>query len=124
SECFFFQADDGIRDFHVTGVQTCALPISLAFTRQSWRFRYSSMVLETSSRVRSMGAVMAGVVMRSLMLVVGARWTGRSSRRPDVLTRDPGCRRETDKGRHSGSGLLISPIPLRDSSGFAPDSPA
>src|SRR5690606_39311654 len=24
---FFFQAGDGIRDFHVTGVQTCALPI-------------------------------------------------------------------------------------------------
>src|SRR5690606_40428829 len=27
SICFFFQAEDGIRDFHVTGVQTCALPI-------------------------------------------------------------------------------------------------
>src|SRR5690606_13944158 len=27
---FFFQAEDGIRDFHVTGVQTCALPISRA----------------------------------------------------------------------------------------------
>src|SRR5690606_40092070 len=26
---FFFQAEDGIRDFHVTGVQTCALPIWL-----------------------------------------------------------------------------------------------
>src|SRR5690606_40673256 len=25
---FFFQAEDGIRAFHVTGVQTCALPIS------------------------------------------------------------------------------------------------
>src|SRR6202051_1909296 len=25
---FFFQAEDGIRDAHVTGVQTCALPIS------------------------------------------------------------------------------------------------
>src|SRR5690606_39293268 len=25
---FFFQAEDGIRDFHVNGVQTCALPIS------------------------------------------------------------------------------------------------
>src|SRR6266511_2727763 len=25
---FFFQAEDGIRDFHVTGVQTCGLPIS------------------------------------------------------------------------------------------------
>src|SRR5439155_17207758 len=30
--CFFFQAEDGIRDGHVTGVQTCALPIS----RSSW----------------------------------------------------------------------------------------
>src|SRR5215475_12808678 len=30
---FFFQAEDGIRDFHVTGVQTCALPISLVANR-------------------------------------------------------------------------------------------
>src|SRR5690606_40893746 len=34
---FFFQAEDGIRVFHVTGVQTCALPIfsnsSLSSTR-------------------------------------------------------------------------------------------
>src|SRR5215467_4023130 len=30
---FFFQAEDGIRDYKVTGVQTCALPIS----RPSWR---------------------------------------------------------------------------------------
>src|SRR5260370_17008066 len=31
---FFFQAEDGIRDSSVTGVQTCALPIyaTLAFT--------------------------------------------------------------------------------------------
>src|SRR5688572_31418555 len=27
---FFFQAEDGIRDLTVTGVQTCALPISSA----------------------------------------------------------------------------------------------
>src|SRR5207253_4080278 len=27
-QIFFFQAEDGIRDGHVTGVQTCALPIS------------------------------------------------------------------------------------------------
>src|SRR5690606_39884058 len=32
---FFFQAEDGIRDFHVTGVQTCALPILL---RCVWNF--------------------------------------------------------------------------------------
>src|SRR2546421_6409495 len=28
--CFFFQAEDGIRDLIVTGVQTCALPICVA----------------------------------------------------------------------------------------------
>src|SRR6266850_3588258 len=28
---FFFQAEDGIRDYKVTGVQTCALPISRTF---------------------------------------------------------------------------------------------
>src|SRR5689334_24776128 len=30
---FFFQAEDGIRDGTVTGVQTCALPISLGLRR-------------------------------------------------------------------------------------------
>src|SRR2546422_3171938 len=38
---FFFQAEDGIRDVAVTGVQTCALPISEvvsdARTRNAWR---------------------------------------------------------------------------------------
>src|SRR5690625_6363924 len=29
---FFFQAEEGIRDGHVTGVQTCALPISRVFS--------------------------------------------------------------------------------------------
>src|SRR3712207_7228904 len=44
---FFFQAEDGIRDIGVTGVQTCALPIFQArlvalarahdlLTRESW----------------------------------------------------------------------------------------
>src|SRR5256885_4053804 len=30
---FFFQAEDGIRDYKVTGVQTCALPISCSTPR-------------------------------------------------------------------------------------------
>src|SRR5256885_9019856 len=30
---FFFQAEDGIRDYKVTGVQTCALPILPPFAR-------------------------------------------------------------------------------------------
>src|SRR5690349_23041145 len=32
SSFFFFQAEDGIRDLYVTGVQTCALPIFPVYT--------------------------------------------------------------------------------------------
>src|SRR5256885_17090868 len=32
---FFFQAEDGIRDYKVTGVQTCALPICLKHREKS-----------------------------------------------------------------------------------------
>src|SRR2546430_11249365 len=31
---FFFQAEDGIRDLTVTGVQTCALPIFVVVTHE------------------------------------------------------------------------------------------
>src|SRR5690606_40305226 len=34
---FFFQAEDGIRDFHVTGVQTCALPICSGAAPRGWK---------------------------------------------------------------------------------------
>src|SRR5438067_4634915 len=34
---FFFQAEDGIRDRNVTGVQTCALPISCRLQRDRER---------------------------------------------------------------------------------------
>src|SRR5256885_9988171 len=34
---FFFQAEDGIRDYKVTGVQTCALPICAENSFQGWR---------------------------------------------------------------------------------------
>src|SRR5205823_8473308 len=35
---FFFQAEDGIRDKLVTGVQTCALPISVEYTSTELKF--------------------------------------------------------------------------------------
>src|SRR2546429_4138202 len=38
---FFFQAEDGIRDVAVTGVQTCALPISPWTSRRGFRRRSS-----------------------------------------------------------------------------------
>src|SRR5437016_13009333 len=38
---FFFQAEDGIRDWSVTGVQTCALPISQVKAIQEKYKKYS-----------------------------------------------------------------------------------
>src|SRR5215813_14971921 len=42
---FFFQAEDGIRDADVTGVQTCALPI--------WRWPRPTRALRSRCRTRS-----------------------------------------------------------------------
>src|SRR5690606_40156160 len=52
------QAEDGIRDFHVTGVQTCALPISTTLAKAApltakdfpagWK-------VHTEGRVRTLG---------------------------------------------------------------------
>src|SRR5205809_5644655 len=52
---FFFQAEDGIRDVAVTGVQTCALPICgpALFVRRAaslWRFRSVGPVLRAVDR--------------------------------------------------------------------------
>src|SRR5205085_8131575 len=51
---FFFQAEDGIRDLTVTGVQTCALPIFLQDLRAP-----APQVLEDNSPAKfsSLGAV-------------------------------------------------------------------
>ena len=46
---FFFQAEDGIRDIGVTGVQTCALPISQHFPFYS----DEGLTSETSVSIRS-----------------------------------------------------------------------
>src|SRR5258707_3994336 len=59
---FFFQAEDGIRDIGVTGVQTCALPISIASPststlRSGTLSRFSGGgALEKSSRITFFGA--------------------------------------------------------------------
>src|SRR2546430_6901397 len=47
---FFFQAEDGIRDLTVTGVQTCALPIWARETRSP-----SNMMQELAGRFRENG---------------------------------------------------------------------
>src|SRR2546430_10392773 len=44
---FFFQAEDGIRDLTVTGVQTCALPIFLAILGVGTFAAYSIIAYKT-----------------------------------------------------------------------------
>src|SRR5690606_39418682 len=56
----FFQAEDGIRDFHVTGVQTCALPIYFESDEEGNRVR---------CRVRAECTGPTGVEMEALTAV-------------------------------------------------------
>src|SRR5690606_39313022 len=49
--CFFFQAEDGIRDFHVTGVQTCALPILAEKFGQETLLDMAQMTIPTRAEV-------------------------------------------------------------------------
>src|SRR5438270_13070946 len=44
---FFFQAEDGIRDLTVTGVQTCALPIMLDTVRWMLDLRWPRRISST-----------------------------------------------------------------------------
>src|SRR5690349_22808988 len=64
---FFFQAEDGIRDLYVIGVQTCALPISspwIVASRETSRFSplrcaRSSICARASVRRLASGAIMS-----------------------------------------------------------------
>src|SRR5438874_13727547 len=49
---FFFQAEDGIRDLYVTGVQTCGLPISSIHTGADEMVPSDSVIRRQSSLLR------------------------------------------------------------------------
>src|SRR5256884_2190182 len=89
---FFFQAEDGIRDVAVTGVQTCALPIFLDEQRGGVSIQISrngvrlALVLQPNQRnvvvlneTASTGAAIGGVCDRSEERRVGkecrSRWS-------------------------------------------------
>src|SRR5438034_3603288 len=62
---FFFQAEDGIRDHCVTGVQTCALPISWrrAATRAAIDVRLAGESAETEGIVKGTVAAATPTVL-------------------------------------------------------------
>src|SRR2546430_3437086 len=62
---FFFQAEDGIRDLTVTGVQTCALPISLA---EQLATRREQPLYEPPSGLASHGIASVRLLLRRLAL--------------------------------------------------------
>src|SRR5258708_18507962 len=69
---FFFQAEDGIRDDLVTGVQTCALPISRALT-----FEWSSVSARAQAQqreVRSAKHLPAATGSAAIASITAARY--------------------------------------------------
>src|SRR3989449_63270 len=56
--CFFFQAEDGIRDVAVTGVQTCALPISAPRAARH-EGRHCMIVMEVRDLTKRFGGLVA-----------------------------------------------------------------
>src|SRR5207302_6140908 len=77
-----FQAEDGIRDFHVTGVQTCALPIYLiplkrrAFTREEAR-RAQPHILEAGARSVRVASAEDAVLTKLEWFEMGGRSSAR-----------------------------------------------
>src|SRR5215467_15129157 len=67
---FFFQAEDGIRDYKVTGVQTCALPISPLTVSQYLPadLRFDVVIVDEASQVSPAGAI--GCIYRGDALIL------------------------------------------------------
>src|SRR2546421_3625038 len=64
---FFFQAEDGIRDLIVTGVQTCALPISAPCERRERELRRAPGSRNRVSSERGVRARACRVAARALV---------------------------------------------------------
>src|SRR5690606_39311813 len=105
---FFFQAEDGIRDFHVTGVQTCALPISLrtfVAALAVYHCCWSSMRYRRYASLRSVKGRARKVLIASVTAIdpTGARLETGASRRSSLRRCwkrrcAPACDRPAGKG--------------------------
>src|SRR5256885_6387017 len=74
SSGFSFQAEDGIRDYKVTGVQTCALPIcSLTVVLLTGLFTGAALALQSGQTLDQFGArpVVGRLVSASMIKELG-----------------------------------------------------
>src|SRR5258707_9995647 len=84
---FFFQAEDGIRDIGVTGVQTCALPISVRGLR--------------GIGPRTGAAMIRTMTIRTILML----WLAWQTMSPEAVQHwDAGRRAESEIGRGAGRG--------------------
>src|SRR5687768_18406800 len=74
---FFFQAEDGIRDVAVTGVQTCALPICTP----SRGTRGIATIITSRGRTTPTSSAMTGTAMATATVVSSWRCSTRSEER-------------------------------------------
>src|SRR2546426_6826384 len=68
---FFFQAEDGIRDYKVTGVQTCALPI---YRRRSGDLSYAKLLEEWNDLLTRRPTFREPLAPYRLVLEAWAEW--------------------------------------------------
>src|SRR5262249_61331359 len=96
---FFFQAEDGIRDWSVTGVQTCALPIS--DRRQVARAGGEQRQPHPIALVRAQAAV-GPALPGHLLQVDDPLAAGERRRQPDKIGR-ASCRERVESSGGGGS---------------------
>src|SRR5437762_12801090 len=86
---FFFQAEDGIRDTSVTGVQTCALPISLNLSLKVGQLNQTVVVSAAPPEVQTSSSTISATVdsntVRELPLN-GRDWTSLAALEPGVTS--------------------------------------
>src|SRR6266496_597235 len=102
---FFFQAEDGIRDLYVTGVQTCALPIWLLRCAGAATFAGSSKSTRTGLLASELRHVRASERLLRVKLVV------RSAQQANVV-----------EGRGAAEGRRVDVVQLEPP--LAPAAPA
>src|SRR5258707_10315780 len=88
---FFFQAEDGIRDIGVTGVQTCALPISCEKMRSAPKGRLVKRTPVAPASALPSAAVM-GMIGASRMDLAGIGEEDLSARRSEERRVGKECR--------------------------------
>src|SRR5215510_11047321 len=83
---FLFQAEDGIRDGHVTGVQTCALPIFVPMMPGPWLSRWPPKNSPNCASMEIAPAIVAVIVMVSVSRL--RTWASSWASTPAISSRE------------------------------------